>query len=170
MVKRDMFKYLGLEEVEESKIVLNTDSISSGMQLADCLNFTAMVGPKVVLCYKSYPTNLGIFQCLEEEAARKKYWNGDYPMECYERATPTAMNDLKSCIIPPRHFEGQTEDAKLIPCLIDKQTSRYDSGGNGKYRMNSMQQNDLACIITDIHCTCCCRDKEWQVDGLRGAL
>ena len=33
-----MFEYLGLEESEPSKIVFKTDKISSGMQLADCLN------------------------------------------------------------------------------------------------------------------------------------
>ena len=40
MVKSDMFMYLGLEESKKSKIVFKTDKISSGMQLADCLNLT----------------------------------------------------------------------------------------------------------------------------------
>ena len=69
----------------------------------------------------------------EVEAARKKRWDSDYPMECYNRSAPDAMEDLKSCIIPPRHFEGQTEDGKLIPCLLDRQTSRYEIAANGKY-------------------------------------
>ena len=46
MVKSDMLKYLSLEENEiqgildskETKIVFKTDRISSGLQLADCLN------------------------------------------------------------------------------------------------------------------------------------
>ena len=63
---------------------------------------------------------------------RKKKWIGDYPMECYQKATPEALDDLKSCIIPPRHFEGQTEDGKLIPCLLDRQMSRYNTASNGK--------------------------------------
>ena len=53
-------------------------------------------------------------------------------MECYQKATPEALDDLKSCIIPPRHFEGQTEDGKLIPCLLDRQMSRYNTASNGK--------------------------------------
>lgn len=58
------------------------------------------MGPKVVLCYRTQYTNLAVFKCLEEEAARKKRWIGDYPMECYKKATPEAMEDLTSCIIP----------------------------------------------------------------------
>ena len=46
MVKSDMLEYLGLEESEiqgihdskETNIVFKTDRISSGLQLADCLN------------------------------------------------------------------------------------------------------------------------------------
>ena len=70
MVKNDMFEYLGLEESEYSQVVFNTDTISSGIQLADCLNLKAMLGPKVVLCYKSMNSNLAVFQCLEAEASR----------------------------------------------------------------------------------------------------
>lgn len=61
-----------------------------------------MLGPKVVLCYRNShrKTNLAVFLCLEEEVARKKGWIGDFPMECYKRATSEAMDDLESCITP----------------------------------------------------------------------
>ena len=46
-----------------------------------------MVGPKVILCYKTETDNEEVFKCLNEEAERKRYWEGEYPMDCYRNVT-----------------------------------------------------------------------------------